>query len=339
MLFESNSVDFKNQFKNKLGQMLKPDELGSFILVLFNSMQDSASQKSLAPKLEKTFNALKNKQNLSTAPDDLRVFEALKQTGISHYGAWQSRHIEYWQCAYNPLRALRPERASKESFEGLYRPFNEDAFHFSKPFLKPEILSEETFENIPLYSSTKLTIMYHKFPFAPYHLLIVIEAAKHRAQYLDQKTHQLTWNLAAHVEKNISGFALAYNSLGAGASVNQLHIHGFVDNQQKLCVEQSNWKHNNGDKTYPLKVTSFNSAKESWTLIEQLHQQQQPYNLLYRSGICYVIQRKPQGSIKMPKWLSSIGWYEACGGFNLSDENYYQTLTPDNIQNTLLNYN
>jgi len=331
MLIDCNTATFQNHFKTKLSQMLSPDELGSFILVLANSMQDSALQQSLAPELEATFNALKENKGIAAATDDLSVFEALTKTGISQYGAWKTKHIDYWQCAYNPLRALRPDRSSKEVFKGLEQPFNNDSFHFSKPFLKPEILSEENFKN------TALQIMYHKFPFAPYHLLIVIEAELNRPQYLDQKTHQLAWNFAIHVEKNITDFGFSYNSLGAGASVNQLHIHGFIDS--KLAVEQTLWKHNGGSEYYPLTVSHFISADESWQLIDQLHQQNLPYNLLYRPGACYIIQRQPQNSVKLPGWLSSIGWYEACGGFNLSAENHYKTLTSDNILKALSNYN
>lgn len=328
MLINSNTHELQTLFKDKLNDMLSPDELGSFILVLFNSMQDTDLQKALAPKLEATFNALKSHPNLQSEPDDLGVFEALKQSGITSYGAWENKQIENWHCAYNPLRALRPERSSKESFDGLQQPFNDNAFHFSKPFLKPEILSEESFED------TALQVMYHKFPFAPYHLLIVVEASKHKPQYLDEHSHKMTWDLAKHCEKNISGFGLAYNSLGAGASVNQLHIHGFVDDKL-LAIEQKFLGHNGGEAIYPLEVNGFSSAHSSWILIEGYHQQNQPYNLLYRSGICYVIRRKPQSEVELPEWLANVGWYEACGGFNLSDKHYYEALTADNIQKTL----
>jgi len=338
MLLNSSRDSFQNQFKNKLSNMLSTDELGSFILVLANSMQDAQLQKSLTPELETVFNGLKANQNLKSAPDDSTVFEALKSTGISHFSTWESRQIDHWQCVFNPLRALRPGRVSKEVFNGLHRPFNHDGFHFSKPFLRPEILSEDVFENTNMQLCAKLTIMYHKFPLAPFHLLIVVEAAQHRPQYLDQDTHQITWDLAEHVEKNINGFGLSFNSLGAGASVNQLHIHGFVDDL-RLAIEQPYWKHNGGTEHYPLKTNHFSSVQESWDLIEQLHHQNQPYNLLYRASICYVIQRKPQGSVELPAWLSNVGWYEACGGFNLSNENYYQSLTADNIQEALSEYN
>lgn len=328
MLFSSDSSTFKSRFKNKLSDMLEPDELGSFILVLANSMQDSDLHKSLKGQLETTFKALKNNKNLKAAPDDITVFEALKKTGIGQYGAWQTRQINSWQCAYNPMRGLRPERSSKEVFEGLQRPFNRNAFHFSKPFLRPEILSDEVFED------THLQVMYHKFPFIAYHLLIVIDAAPHisemHSQYLDSNSHQLASNLAKMIQKTINGFGLSYNSLGAGASVNQLHIHGFIE-QSLFSVEKETCSHNVGNRDYPIRVNRFTSTSQSWEFIEQLHQNNQPYNLLYRGNVCYVIQRKPQGEVRLPKWLPSVGWYEACGGFNLTDENYYQSLTADNI--------
>ena len=312
--------------------MLKPDELGSFILVLANSMQDTELQKQLSTDLEKTFNSLKNNNKLTASADDKAVFDALVKTGISKYGAWQVNHIDDWICAYNPLRALRPARSSNQAFEGLHQPFNKEGFHFSKPFLKPEILSKEVFEDTPLQ------VMYHKFPFAPYHLLIVVEAAKFRAQFLDKKTHELVWNLVTHTEDQIKHFGLAYNSLGAGASINQLHLHGFINND--FAVEKAYWKHNDGGSVgdYPLNVSRFDSADQSWAMIETCHLKQQPYNLLYRSGCCYLIQRKPQGAAMLPDWLPSLGWYEACGGFNLSDESYTESLTADSIELALLSF-
>jgi diadenosine tetraphosphate (Ap4A) HIT family hydrolase len=294
-------------------------------------MQDGQLQKALAPKLQHIFDALKQNPNLQAAPDDLAVFDALRSNGISQYTAWKTRQVDQWQCAYNPLRTLRPERASKEVFTGLEKPFDDNAFHFAKPFLRPEIISEEVSDGM------ELQIMYHKFPFAPYHLLIVINALQQRPQFLDEATHNLTWQLAIHVEKNIKNFGLAYNSLGAGASVNHLHIHGFVN--QAFAIEHKSWQHNGGERVYPLDIFRFDKAGQSWQAINTLHKQNQPYNLLYRAGVCYVIPRKPASDVELPGWLSSVGWTEACGSFNLSDENNYQALTSDNILTTLRLFN
>lgn len=331
MLINSDTDTFKKHFENKLGNMLAPDELGSFILVLANSLQDSELQSQLAEKLESNFSELNNRYDKGTlqgSPDDLTVFKALQKTGIKHYTAWQTRRIDsvkQWQCAYNPLRGLRPERASNETFASLQKPFDENAFHFDKPFLKPEILSNEVFQN------TKLQMMYHKFPFAPYHLLIVIEASQHNSQYLDKETHQLAWNLTHHIEGNIPGFAIAYNSLGAGASVNHQHIHGFVDTNP-MAVEQSIWIHNGGDQNYPLPCKRLESVEASWDYLRQLHERNQPYHILYREGICFILQRLAQGIKDLPAWLPSVGWYEACGGFNLVDQITYNTIKADEIE-------
>ena len=315
--------------------MLSPDELGAFILVLANSMQDTQLQAALVPRLKSTFKNLEAMDDLHAGPDDLAVFDAIKSTGIfqylSHSVVWKTRSLgedSLWQCTYNPIRALRPARASKETFTGIQKPFNEDTFHFDKAFLRAEILSEETFENTPL------RLMYHKFPFIPYHLLIVIEAAHHRAQYLDQNTHQLTWNLANYLSTRIPGFGLAYNSLGAGASINHLHIHSFV-NDALLSIEKPIWKHNGGLLEYPVQATCCKSSQESWQLINRLHNKNTPYNLLYRDEVCYVIERKPQGSINLPAWMPTPGWFETCGGFNIDNQALFEKLNQDKIETGL----
>lgn len=326
-LINSNETYFKNAFKSKLLNMLNKDELGSFILVLANSMQDPQLQKSLAIKINSTFQEIANNPQLSSAPDDLAIFNALIKTGIKQYDSWKVRKINHWQCSYNPFRALRPERSSKEIFTGLLQDFNHDAFHFSKPFLRPEIISEENFNGLDLQ------VMYQKFPFAPFHLLIVFQAQKFLPQFLNEETHQIAWNLNNHLRKNINGFCLSYNSLGAGASVNQLHFHGSIT--EPLAIEHPCWIHNTGSKNYPLKVDRTSSASKSWKIIRKLHQNNQPYNLLYSSGYCYVISRTPQKRASLPSWLPSIGWYEACGGFNLSKENDFSTLSSSDIESAL----
>jgi hypothetical protein len=154
---------------------------------------------------------------------------------------------------------------------------------------------------------------------------------------LDEATHNMAWNLARESEKQIQHFGLAYNSLGAGASVNHLHIHGFVD--KPLAIEHASWQHNGGELRYPLKAFRFNHVAKSWQCIHALHRQNQPYNLLYRSGSCYVIPRKPPSAVELPGWLPSVGWTEACGSFNLSDENNFNNLTSDKISHALLRFN
>ena len=307
--------------------MLSPDELGAFILVLANSMQDADSQHNLAADLQRIFHVLRERQKsgeLQAAADDLAVFLSLSETGIEGFSAWRQRWSDHWQCAYNPLRALRPARSSGQRFFGLEMPFNEQGFHFDKAFLRPEILSEETFRG------QSLRILYHKFPFVAYHLLILPGAEQHRPQWLDYATHALTWALVEQVASPIPGFGAAFNSLGAGASVNHLHLHGFVQ-EELFAIERPDWRHNGGGQSYPVDSYRFTSAEESWAMIESLHADNQPYNLLYRPGVCYVIPRAPQGERQLPGWMQTAVWHELCGAFNLSDQQAFETLTADQI--------
>lgn len=327
MLFDYSVDEFERRFEQRLGEMLSPDELGAFVLVLANSMQDASLQQRLAPALEQTWQALlqRSQQGELKGPrDDVNVFHAIEKTGIQSYHQWEPREASPWHLAFNPLRALRPERGSKNAFAGLQAAFNEDAFHFDKPFLKPEILSEE------LFGTKELTVLYHKFPFIPYHLLLVPENAAHLPQFLDKAMHELLWAVTMKAAGNLNGFGLAYNSLGAGASINHLHAHGFIQ-EALLPVENTEWCHCGGKTEYPINCYQLTSIEDSWAIIHSLHQHSHPYNLLYRPGKVFIIPRKHQGHESLAPWLQSGGWYEVCGGFNLSDQPTFERLDADTI--------
>lgn len=328
MLTNASLSQFQQQFETGLRNMLDADALGAFILVLANSMQDERLHAGLTPALREIFSELRDRyrnDELEGAPDDLAVFRSLAETGIDEYGVWQSRTLPPWRLAYNPLRALRPARASSDSFDSIRRPFNEQGFHFDKPFLKPEIMAEATYRGRPL------RIMYHKFPFAPYHLMLVFEAANHLPQYLDGDDHALLWRLTEEAAENLPDIALAYNSLGAGASINHFHVHSMLESEP-LAIEQSEWRHNGGEAEYPLTVEKFASRQEAGERLAELHEANQPFNLLYRPGCCYIAPRRPQGSFTAPPWMNTAAWYEVSGGFNLDDRNWFETLQADDIE-------
>ena len=331
MLLSGDFPAFERRFMDKLGEMLSPDQLGAFILVLANSMQDEVLHQALSSRLYDIFLELCTRREsgrLMGSPDDLAVFDELAQRGMTGYRCWQHRQVGHWHCSWNPLRSLRPARSSSESFSGLRRPFEEQAFHFDKPFLKPEIFGEEHFGN------TAIRTLYQKFPFIAYHLLILPDASAHRPQWLEPAMHALAWELAESVALRIPGFGAAFNSLGAGASVNHLHFHGFVQ-PGVFAVERVDWRHHGGDKAYPLPVARYVDVKEAWRAIDALHAENQPYNLLYRPGVCYVVQRAPQSERTLPEWMETAGWQEVCGGFSLSDRTMFDSLTAHDIEQGL----
>jgi len=331
MLLENDEAGFKAGFVDRLGAMLGADELGAFILVLANSLQDAASHRALEQSLADRFEALKQAYDpgaTSIAPDDRAVFESLVGSGIDGYSPWHKRTVGPWKLAYNPLRGLKPQRASREDFGGLSRDFDPQRFHFDKPFLYPEILSEERFDGL------EFRLMYQKFPFVAFHLLILLEPSALRPQFMSEPLNQLAWGLLADRAPAIAGFGIAYNSIGAGASVNHQHLHGFIEGNP-LAIEHAIWRHNGGSEIYPVECVTTHSAEQTWEMIQRLHAARQPFNLLYRDGACYILVRPPHGMISTPDWMPDAAWYELSGGFNLVHQADYARLTAQDISAAL----
>jgi ATP adenylyltransferase/5',5'''-P-1,P-4-tetraphosphate phosphorylase II len=222
---------------------------------------------------------------------------------------------------------MRPARSSETVVEHIHQSFNPNAFHFNKPFLKSEIFWEGE------WAGKEYRVLYNKFPFAPWHLLIVPEANRQQPQFLTKEAHQDIFKLSTK-SMHLSGLGIAYNSLGANASINQLHFQGFIFDQA-LPIEAPGWKQNGGNKQYPVNCYNYSSHKLAWQKIKQLHAKNQPYNLLYRNGFCYVIPRKGQGKVGLSEWVSGIGWYEISGMFTLLDYDRALHLSANSIYKEL----
>ena len=325
-MFIAADDDFRRQFSEGLSQMLSADGLGAFILVLANSLQGDELRQPLLHALEKNFDAMKFAGQGSV--DDDSVFAILAREGIEDQQCWRHRKVGCWELLYNTMRRLRPERLSREQFDAISQPFDDQRFNFNRPFLKPEILWQGE------WSGHHFRVLYNKFPFAPWHLLIVPDAEKQQPQYLDFGSHKTMWELVSEQQHLILGFGVGYNSLGAGASINHLHFQGFV-RSDPLPVESHRWRHHGGDEAYPLKCRVEHSAQQAWELIEQFQQQNQPFNLLYRPGLCYLLPREPQASVTAEKWARGIAWYESCGVFTLADQSLHNALTQQQITQQL----
>lgn len=301
-------ASFQQNFRSQLEIMLQSEQLGAFILVLANSLQDKTLQTALSNSIHQRYLEL-DTSTTHAAADDLYVFSQLQNININALSCWQKSTSEPWQLIYNNLRSMRPARASKQPFEGLYQPFKPDTFNFNKPFLKPEIFWEGTYQNL------HCRVLYNKFPFAPWHLLIVPEPEKQQPQYINKNNHFYIQKLVLS-SQHLTGFAVGYNSLGAYASVNQLHFQGFI-RESPLPIEANHWQHHKGHSLYPLDCHFYNSPQHSWQHIEKLHQQNQPYNLFYTEAGCYVIPQQGQKKI-LKTTLGNIAWYEACGMFTVT---------------------
>jgi len=331
MFIAKDINQFKILFVNKLKNMLSDDELGAFILVLANSHQDEFLKSELDDDLKKTFSALKRKFSagkIAAAPDDVDVFERLLDVELDDIPVWQYNNIGDWDIAYNPIRQLRPARASSQILSSIKQPYDEKKFHFNKPFLKPEILWEGISDGV------NARVLYNKFPFSEYHLLIVLSPEDNRSQLLTRDAHKNVSSLVVAMSEVLPGFGIGYNSLAAGASVNHFHFQGFV-READFSIEKSQWRHNGGVEEYPLEVSCFSDADLAWEYLQQLTNDDIAYNCLYRGDRCYVVPRKYQGTVVLPDWLQGAGWIDVAGAITVSDVVVFNELEAQEIYSGL----
>lgn len=332
MFIAPDADSFRNLFVEHLRRMLSPDQVGAFILVLANSLQDESLRQSLQRDIEFAFTDMVRRfraGELKATDDDLAVFSALCDIGIDSLDVWQTRTVGGWELNYNPLRALRPARASAEKVDSIKRDFEPGGFNFNRTFLRPEILWQGEWRGAPV------RVLYNKFPFAPWHLLVVPEPEQQLPQYLTETRHARMWALVESLQPRLPGFAAGYNSVGACASVNQLHFQSFI-RAQALPVELPRWLHNGGEEAYPMVCEAAASVDESWSQLRQMHANNQPYNLLYRPGRCYLLQRRMQGSDGIEPMVSGAGWIEECGVFNIADRARLAALGADELRRNLV---
>jgi len=335
-LFESRST-LQQAFVAGLERQLAEPGLGTFILVLANAGFDPAIWPLLRDRLAERFaelaaevsEGLRSGRKLGYPDDDLMVFLKLMAMGFDAISGTEWRRAGPWEIQFNPLRALRPARASGQKVDGCQPPaFNPNGFQFNKPFLKPEILWQGELRRHPV------RLLYNKFPFAPLHGLLVPDPERQLPQRLTQDWHLYVWHLAEAWAETLPGVGLAYNSYGGQASVNHLHFQSFVRGEP-LPVAQAHWRHNGGDMDYPLPCRTFESALEAWFFIEELHAANRPYNLVYAGDRLYCLPRKPQGSHAQAAWSAGHAWYELAGGVTTFNRDDFAGLDADAIAGEL----
>ena len=334
MNFPFSSIDeFRSEFNKGLHDLAKQQGLGPFILVCANatvlgSMFDEFKQ-SLERQYQELFEfyrkAFVDGCDVDVVDEDLLVFLKLHAIGFEAIRHNEVRKEGDWKIQFNHIRSFRPRRITRYIHEGISEPYDEDRFNFNKKFM-----ARECFWSGELMGR-EIDLFYNKYPFADLHGLLVVDKKTCKPQLLRRKDHAYVFNLALALATNFQGVGFGYNSYGAYASVNHLHFQMFVD-EDGLPVTNEEWKHNGGSTEYPTDCFAFNSIKESWEMIRDLHKQQQPYNILYVPGRVYIFPRKAQGMVEVPGWSSGFTWYELSGGmisFNYDDYKDLNKLSVD----------
>jgi hypothetical protein len=138
----------------------------------------------------------------------------------------------------NMMRAFKPERSGHGANPGLRAAPKPGDFNYNWPACEAEVF-------LPMQIPTDggdvgVDCLFNRYPFASYHFLWVPERRQHHGQYIhaddDLRILQAAWAFVQHLGGSIR---LCYNSLGCHASVNHLHLQGFLaEKDQKLPFEK-----------------------------------------------------------------------------------------------------
>ena len=324
-------------FEQGLVQLLQQYEhTGVFILVLANASFDRqiydythAAIKARYEQLRKVYcQALREGIQIADTEDDMLVFLKILAISLEKIQSTCLRKTAHWELQFNHIRAFKPARVSKLQFQGIKADFNQQGFHFNRDFLQKERFWQGKILHEPL------SLYYNKFPFVPFHCLLVPWQEQQLPQFLSSYAHYYIWKLCQHLGKTLPEVNFGYNAYGAGASVNHLHFHLFLaDHPLPVCDPA--WRHNGGDQPYPLDCQVFTQAEPAWQAIQQWHQRQIPYNLLYQPDKIYCITRRHQSNMPLPAWSHSFGWYEICGGFTTFNHRDFEKLDAAQLNKAL----
>lgn len=328
------SIDrYQEAFTQGLERLLHDDKLGAFILVLANAACDERLHQRLEEQLHRRFEQhaetltreLRHGCGGSHPGDDLAVFLKLMVLGLDNLEPTRHRRAGPWELQYNQLRAFRPSRMSRERIENLHAPFDEQGFHFNKPFLQDELIWEGT---LPGHHGR---LYYNKFPFAPLHALLVLDPEQGRPQYLDRATHQLAWRLLEEIGEHMPFTGMGYNARGAYSSINHLHLQLYSGKVGGYPIEDGRWQHNGGGEAWPLPVEQHRHPDAAWARIEELHRCNTAYNLLYRPGKIWITPRAMQGGYEHSDWTGGFAWAEVAGAITTSCKRDFEELEAGKI--------
>ncbi len=328
----SSPLAFRKSFEEGLVRLLDQGGLNLFILVAANASFEQSLYAHLRNRLGNTYRELLSKLqdaytqggSVNEADDDLLVFLKMAAIGFDELALTELRQAGNWEVQFNHLRSFRPMRNSQRPMTSICEPFDAQGFNFNKPFIQQEILwsGELCGQVFDLY--------YNKYPFVDQHCLLVPVREDCLPQYHVDDMHAFIWKLMEMLSSALPGLRIGYNAMGAFASVNHLHFQMFVRDQE-LPVEADNWAHNGGRDDYPVDCSFYGDSLLAWQAIEQLHENNQAYNLLYTPRGMFCMPRKKQGEFQLAAWSNGFSWYELCGGMITFNRQDFASLQADQI--------
>lgn len=336
----SSEQQYEQAFEEGLIRILKQRTAGTFILACANLFSHPKSLARHQTELHSVFDYLRDHyrdlaqlgEKPTDAPDDIKTMDSLLRLGLDEIDPVVTRRINNTQCQfllnYNPLRHFRPARMSKVAKLQLNTPFNPDGFHFNKPFLEKEIFAEGEMLN------RQVSLFYNKFPIVEHHAMLVVDRRSNRNQYLSKEDLYFIAELQASLQVQNPHLVIAFNSLGAGASVNHLHFHCFIE-QEAFPIFCPIYTQNGGDRLYPANCHVTNEPDAAWSFVTSCHENNIAYNLLFRDGKIFYLPRKPPQRTIEPFDLAGFGWSHMAGFFNIDNPDDLPRITFEQVVRAL----
>lgn len=336
----SSTVQYKQAFAEGLAGILQTRTAGTFILACANIFQHPEMMGTHRKPLSEVYAHIeeyyrmceRKKQQPDDSADDVSVMRQIIAIGLDKLEPLQSRVIEThgvsYHLGYNQLRSFRPARMSTVKDICLNTCFKQDAFHFDKAFLKKEIFAEGE------YHGRQVSLLYNKFPFVRYHALLLVDKARHNSQYLSKEYLDYVFHLQTSAQEQIPDLVITYNSLGAGASVNHLHFQVFLEDQA-LAVFSRKFAHNGGPEAYPASCCVFTNIDDGWHHIQKHHAANVPYNLIFKDNRIFCLPRKVANKEFPEIDISTYGWSDMAGAFNLNDKDVFKQISADRLIETI----
>ncbi len=327
-------------YHNKLAALLRTNHnaldsaLSSFVLVCANAYFDRSILADLDNDLRRAFLNIREKHFRHFAEgrilderyaEDLLVFLKIALVGLEQLRVTEHRQLGDWVVQFNHIRSFRPQRSAARAVASIDIPFNENGFHYDH-----DLCERESFWT-GMLAGKNAYLLYNKYPFARLHALLIPEPERKHRQFLSRDDHAWAWDVAQVMGQSLPGFGMGYNAPGTFASVNHLHFQTFIQ-PGGMPVSRPIWKHNGGEKEYPLPCQVFTSWQEAWQWLEPIYRQNiTSFNLIYTPGKIYCFERKRQATYSQARWTSGFAFYELSGNIITFSREGYTQLTLEQV--------
>lgn len=300
---------FVDVFQGKLEELLNTSELYPSVGIAVVSNLNFHDQDIPAS----LFNRLDFSKKFDNPEDPVVLGEMMKRINVKDSKIKIDRTIREivgeFRLQYNFIRGFRPKREAKRTDVPLDLPFREKNEKGEKIFnyADENECDPEVFMSTAYSCSLQVDFMLNRYPFAPYHFLWIPNRKKGRHnQFLDpEKDSEIIesfWNLVANGGYG-EGMRLAYNSNGAHASVNHLHLQGFfLLEDWQPPIEEKIRKHNEiyVDFDWPMKGARWLTKSDG---VEGLKDFIKEMNDRYYKGekLAYNFYITPKGAACFPR--------------------------------------